>query len=274
MTMLVRLSELVVGTCACLGAIGTALADAQRATEFQVGAGIAYMPYYSGARGSGPRARIWADGTFPTSAWGTFYIDSGSLTIDPELRWDIVDSLDLGGGILVGYRAGRDDSVPKFTSANDGSSRLTGLANVAATIDAGLAGHAIVFGVPLFAQVRSALNGAQGTLVNLGLFLPASPLPTVEIVVLPTLSWADARQMRAFYGVSPVESSASGFSVYSPGAGWENAAIELGADWKAGEGWHVVGSLAYQRLLGNAAASPLVQTRNQTSAFAGLARSF
>jgi outer membrane protein len=93
-------------------------------------------------------------------------------------------------------------------------------------------------------------------------------------VVLPTMTWANARQMRAFYGITSAESAASGFAPYSPSAAWENAALEISADWNAGGGMHLLASLAYLRLLGSAGNSPIVQTRNQASALAGLAWSF
>ena len=267
--------RMLVGACVCLLAlIGPAVAEEQRPWELQIGAGIAYMPDYSGARASAPRLRVWADGAFRTADLGTFAIDSGSLTIDPEFRWDVVDRPDLGAGVLVGYRFGRNSSNPSFTSANDGSARLAGLADVSGAFDIGFAGHVMVLGVPLFAQVRSALSGAQGTIVNVGFYVPVSPGSTVELVLLPTMTWANARQMRAFYGVSATESAASNFPAYSPGAGWENAALEVSADWSAGHGLHLLASLAYQRLLSIPGASPLVQTRNQASALAGLAWSF
>jgi outer membrane scaffolding protein for murein synthesis (MipA/OmpV family) len=132
----------------------------------------------------------------------------------------------------------------------------------------------MVFGVPLFAQVRAATSGAQGTIVNVGCFLPVLPVPSVELALLPTVTWANARQMRGFYGVTNAESAASGFAVYVPRASWENAALEIGADWSAGGGLHLVASFAYLRLLSAAAASPLVETRNQTSLLAGIAWSF
>ena len=269
----VALVRTLIAGCVC-GGIGPALADQERRWELQVGTGIAYQPDYSGSRSSGPRLRLWADGKYRTDEFGTFALDSGSLTIDPEARWDFIDTRDLGAGVLLGYRFGRNSSNPGLTSTSDGSARLAGLAEVSGTIDVGVAGHVTVFGVPVFAQLRSGLSGSQGTIVNVGLFLPIAPASNLELVLLPTVTWANARQMHAFYGVTNAESAASGFAAYAPGAGWENAALEIGSDWSVGGGLHVVASLAYQRLLNGAAASPIVQTRNQASALAGIAWSF
>jgi outer membrane scaffolding protein for murein synthesis (MipA/OmpV family) len=196
------------------------------------------------------------------------------LTIDPEMRWNLVDRPEVGFGPLIGYRFGRDDKTPGFFGGNDGSTRLEGLPNVSSTFDAGVQGHVMVFGVPTFAQVRSALSGAQGTLLNLGIYLPLWPEEAFSLTVLPTATWADGKQMRALYGVSPQASSMSGFAGYSPGAGWEDAALELAGEWRVSKSARLVGSVAYQRLLGEAAGSPLVQSRNQWSVLGGITWTF
>ncbi|MEO8739628.1 MAG: MipA/OmpV family protein [Casimicrobiaceae bacterium] len=275
MTLLSARSFVASVACAfALGMNGLALADEHPEWDLQFGAGVATLPEYSGASASSARLRVWADGSYRTANLGTFSIDSGSLTIDPELRWDFVDRRDLGFGVLLGYRSGRGDSKPSFGSANNGSARLIGLPNISGAVDVGVVGHVAVFNVPLFAQIRSAVSGPQGTLVNIGVYLPLPLNAAFELTVLPTLTWANGREMRAFYGVTAEQSATSEFAAYNPSAGWENAALEVAGDWKIGSGWHLLASVAYQRLLSNAAASPLVQTRNQPSAFAGVAWNF
>jgi len=240
----------------------------------EAGIGTAWSPTYSGSRASVAQLRLWANGNYPTTDFGTVALDSGSLTIDPELRWDFVDLHDAGLGALLGYRPGRSDRNPAFVGWSSGADTLRGLPNVPGAFDAGAQGFVSIFGFPLFAQVRSALGGAQGTLVNLGAFATFSIRADTELSVLPTVTWANARQMQAFYGVAAGTTSAAGFAPYTPGAGWQNAALEIGGDWRVLGAWHVVASIAYQRLLGAAAASPIVETRNQASGLIGLVRHF
>ena len=253
---------------------GAAAADDTRNWDLALGVGAAYAPDYGGASAASPRLRVWADGVYRTQGFGTLALDSGSLTIAPELRWDFVDSLDSGIGVLVGYRGGRNDRNPGSTSAEDGSARLQGLPSISGAIDAGVGGHVTVLGVPLFAQVRTALHGTQGALMNLGAYLPFKPRLDFELTILPTVTWANTRQMRALYGVSPTAAMGSSFAPYDPGAGWENAAVEVAGDWRVSGRWHLIASVAYQRLLGNAARSPIVQTANQASALAGVTLDF
>lgn len=253
---------------------GAALAQESRPWDLTLGAGVASMPVYRGASSSHPRLRLWADAEYRAADFGTITLDSGSLTIDPELRWNAIDRPDLGFGPLIGYRFGRNDKDPRLLSSNDGSSRLQGLPDVDSTVDAGIQGHVLISGVPVFAQIRAALSGVQGTLLNLGLYLPWSPDDAFGLTVLPTVTWANARQMHAFYGVNPSASTSSGFAAYTPGAGWENAALELAGEWRVSKSARLVASVAFERLLDDAARSPIVQSRSQRSVLGGVTWSF
>ena len=264
----------LLGVLAAFVATSVRAADDERNWELSVSAAGAYVPDYRGANHLGPRVWIWADGSYRTQRLGTFVLDSGSLTIAPEARWDFVDTKETGLGVLIGYRSGRDDRKPNLTSESEGSVRLSGMSAVSSAFDAGIAGHVTLGKVPVFAQVRSALNGSQGTIATFGVYLPWQATPDLEITVLPTVTWANAKQMRALYGVSAADAAASGFAPYDPGRGWENAAVEIGADWHVEGPWHVLASLAYEHLLPHAARSSIVQTASQPSALLGVSYQF
>jgi outer membrane protein len=268
--------RIVIGAAlACVLRVTTACAaDEARSWELSVGAGVAQVPDYSGAHSGSARLWFWADGKYRTEGAGTLVLDSGSLVIAPEARWDFVDSTSTGIGVLVGYRPGRTDRDPKTFRGNDGSTDLLGLPPVGSAIDAGIAGHVTVGGVPLFAQVRGALSGAQGTIVDIGSYLPFEAAKDVELTIVPSVRWANARQMRALYGVSAESSRISGFAAYEPGGGWESVAVEVGGDWRIDGKWHLLASIAYQRLLGTAARSPIVLSPTQPKALLGVTLDF
>lgn len=239
--------------------------------DLELGVGTAWSPDYSGSSASVAQLRLWVNGTYRTGDFGAVAIDSGSLTVDPELRWDFVDSREVGLGALLGYRPGRRDTTPTFLGISSGGEALRGLPDIPDAIDLGIQGHVVVFGLPLFAQVRSALGGTQGTLINVGAYATFSIDDDTDFTLLPTVTWANARQMRAFYGVGTEASAASGFGPYEPGAGWQNAALEISGDRRFLGAWHVVASFAYERLLDGAAKSPIVASKNQLSGLIGLA---
>ncbi len=266
---------------AVMGAALLALGSAQaaevdksaRSWQLELGLGASDQPDYSGSQKSSPRLLLWANGEYATEDWGKFALDSAALTLDPQLRWEFIDSKEYGLGLLLGYRKGRSDRNPGWVG-DTGSARLQGMGNVSAAVDGGLSGFVQFLGIPLFAQLRAALNGDQGTIGVLGAYLPLELTSRFELTVLPSLTWANGKQMQAFYGVTPAQSAASGFKVYDPGSGWQNAALELLGDWKVGGPWHLIGAVGYQRLLGKAADSPLTQDKNQWSGLLGLSYRF
>jgi outer membrane protein len=74
-------------------------------------------------------------------------------------------------------------------------------------------------------------------------------------------SWASASYHQTYFGVTPEGSAVSGLPVYTPGSGirqwyaWPAVIVPLSPSW-------MVGAAAfYQRLTGDAAASPIVQER-------------
>jgi outer membrane protein len=266
---------------AVIGAMLLALGSAQAAGVeksarpwlFELGFGASDQPDYSGSQGSSPRLLLWANGEYATENWGRFALDSAPLTLDPQFRWEFIDSREYGLGLLLGYRKGRNDRSPGWVG-DTGSARLKGMGNVSPAVDGGLSGFVQILGIPLFAQLRAALNGDQGTIGVLGAYLPLELTSRFELTVLPSLTWANGKQMQAFYGVTPAQSAASGFKVYDPGSGWQNAALELLGDWNVGGPWHLIGAVGYQRLLGKAADSPLTQDKNQWSGLLGLSYRF
>ncbi|WP_428423105.1 MipA/OmpV family protein [Methylibium sp.] len=244
---------------------------ADRPLSFEAGAGVARLPDYSGSGTSSARARIWVDADYRTERFGTVSLDSGSLTLPPALRWAFIDDQRAGMSVLLGYRSGRGSSRPSFGSTADGSERLQGLPDVPGAVDAGVEGHVAVFGVPVFAQLRSALRGPQGSTLNVGIYAPLQLTTDVELTLLPTLTWNNARQARAFYGVEAAGAAASGYAEFRPGASWQNAAVEIALDWRLASHWHLLASVAWLRLMGDAARSPLVQEKQQNTALVGLA---
>ena len=112
-------------------------AEDTRNWDLTLGVAGGYEPNYSGANTKSWRLVVWADGAYRTDGFGTLALDSGSLTIAPELRWDVLDSPDVGVGPLLGYRSGRSDHNPGFPSADHGSTLPPGLPTVKGAIDAG-----------------------------------------------------------------------------------------------------------------------------------------
>ena len=93
----------------------------------------------------------------------------------------------------------------------------------------------------------------------------------------PRLLFSDGRYQRAYFGVTPAASLASGLPVYRPGSGIYGVAVASGVTYTLNDRWGLFGFGRYERLVGDAARSPIVRelgSRNQISAGIGLNYTF
>ena len=93
----------------------------------------------------------------------------------------------------------------------------------------------------------------------------------------PRLLFSDGRYQRAYFGVTPAVSLATGLPVYRPKSGIHGVAVAGGATFALNDRWGMFGYARYERLVGDAAKSPVVRqfgSRNQASAGIGLSYTF
>lgn len=93
----------------------------------------------------------------------------------------------------------------------------------------------------------------------------------------PRVLFSDGRYQRAYFGVSPAASLASGLPVYRPGGGIHGVAVASGITYALNSRWGLFGFGRYERLVGDAAKSPIIRefgSRNQLSGGIGLNYTF
>lgn len=90
----------------------------------------------------------------------------------------------------------------------------------------------------------------------------------------PRASFATSEYMRTYFGVTPAESTRSGLGAYSPGGGIKGAGLEVSGRYELTEQWALVGLAYYERLIGDAAASPIVKAGNENQVTAKLGLSY
>ena len=93
----------------------------------------------------------------------------------------------------------------------------------------------------------------------------------------PRVLFSDARYQRAYFGVTPAASLASGLPAYRPGGGVHAVGVASGMSYQLTKRWGVFGYARYERLVGDAAKSPIVRelgSRNQLSGGVGLNYTF
>jgi MipA family protein len=143
--------------------------------------------------------------------------------------------------------------------SNSDSAALTGLQSVQRTVRGRLlVSRALDDGWTVSLGTSTDLLGrGGGTLLDLGLgkAFPLAPKATWSIGI--ALTAADRRYMDAYFGVTPQQAATTAYAAYSPGAGWRDASVGIGARSEFGRRWIGYVGLSRSELLGPARASPL-----------------
>jgi outer membrane scaffolding protein for murein synthesis (MipA/OmpV family) len=69
--------------------------------------------------------------------------------------------------------------------------------------------------------------------------------------------------MKAYFGVSPRETVGTQLTAFTPGGGLKNASFGATSTWLISDRWIFLIDAAYERLLDDAARSPVTESRAQ-----------
>ena len=122
--------------------------------------------------------------------------------------------------------------------------------------------------------LRSALrlgvgDGADGSVLYLGGTYKVFQAGFFSVSMNAALKFADQNYMQTYFGVSPVQASASGLKAYKPTAGFASTKVGISAATPLSREVFVFANVSMQRLHGEAANSPIVVKKTQPSVFFG-----
>ncbi len=150
--------------------------------------------------------------------------------------------------------------------------------SVGRTIEAGVFAQYLLFGsFRIRGELLKGLNGSHGLLGSIGADKIWRDGDRYVFSIGPRILISDARFQRAYFGVTPAASLASGLPVYRPSGGVYALAVASGLNYALDKSWGVFGYGRYERLVGDGAKSPIVRefgSRNQWSAGIGLSYTF
>lgn len=129
----------------------------------------------------------------------------------------------------------------------------------------------------LRAELLQGINGHEGLLGSIGADKIWRDGDRYVLSIGPRVLFSDSRYERAYFGVSPAASLASGLPVYRPGGGVYALAMTSGFSYQLDGRWGLFGFARYERLVGDAAKSPIIHklgSRNQLSGGIGLNYTF
>lgn len=127
------------------------------------------------------------------------------------------------------------------------------------------------------AELRKGLNGHDGLVGYVGADKIWRDGDRYVFSIGPRVLFSDARYQRAYFGVTPEASLATGLPIYRPGGAVHAVAVASGASYAFDNHWGLFGYARYARLVGDAAKSPIVRefgSRNQFSGGIGLNYTF
>lgn len=127
------------------------------------------------------------------------------------------------------------------------------------------------------AELLKGLNGHKGLVGMVGADKIWRDGDRYVFSVGPRVMFSNARYQRAYFGVSPDASLATGLPIYRPSGGIHGVALASGASYQFNNRWGVFGYARYERLVRDAAKSPIVRefgSRNQLAGGLGLNYTF
>jgi outer membrane protein len=124
--------------------------------------------------------------------------------------------------------------------------------------------------------VRYGLGGHNGVVAETGLDLRFRPTAVTEFAIGPRASFATGEYMRTYFGVTAAESARSGLRTHDPRGGIKGAGAEISGRYEFTPQWALLSSVTYERLVGDAASSPIVKlgSADQITARLGVSYKF
>ncbi len=168
----------------------------------------------------------------------------------------------LGTNRSVGYKSGFGlQGAARFIGKRDVSdhSELRGLDDVDTTLELGMGvGYEQEF-YRVYGNVRYGFFGHEAFVGEIGADAIVRPADGWTLRAGPRLDFGDDDFADTYFGVSPANAAASRFGAYDPDGGLISAGLEFNALYQFNPRWAVQGTVSWDRLLNDAADSPITQ---------------
>ena len=183
----------------------------------------------------------------------------------------VQDGLGVNAINTRGLRAGPVLNVAFPRNRSDDNSALKGMDNIDAGLQAGaFVSYELTEGLSFALAARQMVTGLgieqnsrapEGLSAEASVTVSAPPLLGEKLFLsaAPSISFYDKAYMDTYFGVSARESSKSGYKAYDPGGGVAKAGLSIVALYGLTDQISLSGFGQYERLLGDAAQSPLVR---------------
>jgi MipA family protein len=174
----------------------------------------------------------------------------------------------------------RAGPAAKFVAARKSAdhSELNGLGDVKAAFElGGFVEYYPVDWLRLRSELRQGLGGHKGTVADASADFIVPLIDRLIISAGPRFTWKSTKATAPYFGIDAVQSLASGLSVFDAKGGAYSVGVGGQVSYRINPQWEVHAYVEYEKLLGDAANSPLVTLRgssNQTTIGFGASYSF
>jgi outer membrane scaffolding protein for murein synthesis (MipA/OmpV family) len=119
------------------------------------------------------------------------------------------------------------------------------------------------------AEGRRGFGGHEGFIGDIGVDFFTRPGPDTLISIGPRVRLADSEYMETYFGVTPAAAAASGLPAYTPEGGVKSVGAMFGITHQLSRSFGIYGYAGYDRLLNDAADSPIVRFRGSEDQYSG-----
>ncbi|MEH2493454.1 MipA/OmpV family protein [Bradyrhizobium sp. AZCC 2230] len=181
---------------------------------------------------------------------------------------------------LIDFGDLRAGPAAKFVSSRKASSysELTGLGDVGTTVELG--GFVEYYPVDWFrtrGELRQGIGGHHGAVADLSADFIVPIIQRLTLSAGPRFTWESTKATTPYFGIDAAQALATGQPAFDAKGGAHSYGLGAQVSYRIDPKWEVHAYVEYERLLGDAANSPLVTLRgspNQTTVGIGASYSF
>lgn len=221
--------------------------------HYSLGLGLFEMPKYPGASAT----RVQPAPLVGVS-YGRYFF--GSVP-DANVPFGFGAFLYRDDHVHVGLALSYDMIKPRKASDDD---HLQGLSDIDRTAHATLfANYNLDWFSVVGALSQDVAGKHEGATLSLDFLGKYSPINKLTLTGGPGLTWGSASYNQTFYGVSAADSTRSGLSTYTPGAGIAALRLTTAATYALDRHWSAGGRIVASKLPGTVGSSPIVEKKTQ-----------
>ncbi|MCV0425813.1 MAG: MipA/OmpV family protein [Roseibium sp.] len=185
------------------------------------------------------------------------------------------NGFELGGGDGTGFSI-----YPSLGYLGERSTKndpaLQGLPDVDHSIELGTGVSYRYRNTRAFVDLRYGAIGHNGFVGVTGVDLIMHPEENLTFTLGPRISFASRQYMETYFSVSPESSTSSGLHRFSASGGIKSAGLAASLKYQISDAWAVEGRAGWDRLIGDAGASPITALgdKNQFTFGIGFTRKF